>query len=609
MVVVVGMLTIGFATGFGSEASAEPTVQAFLLDWGQGKYAQAAALTNGDVGQVASQLAAAYVDLDATETFFSIGSITQHGNTAVATFSAVVNLAQNGAQWPYTGRFRLTQKGGQWLVDWAPSVINPSLGPGDRLAVLTVFSPRGQVEDSAGQPLLTNSAVYHIGVFPGQVTNPARTADGFSQLTGLNPQQVLGQLEAAPPRGFLSLLTLDSDSFGSMWPRLARVPGLRYERTSDRLSDSIATEVVGAVGTENSHALRAEGAAYQPGDTIGLSGLEQVYQDTLAGTPTTEVLVIDGEGHRVAMLWDPPGRPGTPVRTTLVSRDQVAAATTLAQQRGSGEIVAVDSATGDILALASHQAGSVPLPPGGALNARLQPGMAFSIVSAAAMLGNGKTANSPQPCKNSATIGGQAFTYQPAKSPSATFAADFAMGCGTALAQMSQDLSSTQLATVEKAFGIGAAWDLRVQAFSGSATAAQDQASLAAQAIGAGGVLMSPLGMAMVAAEVDAGTGHTPVLLASDPADTWGAPLTTDKLGDLRQLMRGAVKWGAARGANVAGKPLVYGQAGVVQTGPHAYLSWFVGYRGTMAVAVIEAGTTPAQAAASLAGAFLSKIR
>jgi len=111
----------------------------------------------------------------------------------------------------------------------------------------------------------------------------------------------------------------------------------------------------------------------------------------------------------------------------------------------------------------------------------------------------------------------------------------------------------------------------------------------------------------MVAAEVDAGTGRTPVLVAADPPATWQAPLSTSKLGELRQLMRQAVQAGSARAANVRGEP-VYGQSGVVQTGAHAYLSWFVGYRGSMAVAVIETGTTQAQAAAALAGAFLSHI-
>src|SRR6516162_2652975 len=116
MVLVVGLLTIGFATGFGSEASAEPTVQAFLLDWQQGRYAQAAALTNGSPAQVSAQLTAAYSDLDATNTFFAMGPVTQHGNTAVVSFKATVDLAEGEHQWSYTGRFTLTQKNGQWRV-------------------------------------------------------------------------------------------------------------------------------------------------------------------------------------------------------------------------------------------------------------------------------------------------------------------------------------------------------------------------------------------------------------------------------------------------------------------------------------------------------------
>jgi cell division protein FtsI/penicillin-binding protein 2 len=612
LVVVVGLLTIGFATGFGSEASAEPAAQAFLLDWEQGKYAQAAGLTIGDNRQVMTQLAAAYVDLDATDTFFAMQSVVQHGNSAVATFTATVDLAEGSHQWSYTGRFGLTKKGGQWFIDWSPSVIDPSLGPGDRLAVLTAFGPRAQVEDSAGQPLVVKSMDYHIGVYPGRLTDAAQTAAQFSQLTGLNSQQVLGQIRAAPPRGFLSLLTLDPDSFHAIWPRLARVRGLSFERRAERLfdtdDDTGTAGLVGDVETEDSSELRDEGAAYQPGVTVGVSGLEQAYQSMLAGTPTTVVVVVDGAGRIVATLWRSPGLAGVPVRTTLDDRYQDAAASALAPQRDSAEIVAVDAQTGGILALASHEAGSVPLPRGGVLSAKVRPGMAFSIVSAAALLGVGYDADSPLPCRDVATVGGQTFTYQPGRSTAATFASDFAAGCGTALATVSQDLDSAQLAAVEKDFGIGANWDLRLPAFSGSVSDISGAADLAAQATGTGGVLMSPLGMAMVAAEVDAGTGHAPVLIATDPAAAWQAPLSASKLIELRQLMRQAVESGSAHAADVSGSP-VYGQAGVVQTGAHAWLSWFVGYRGSMAVAVLETGTGPAQAAASLAGAYLSATR
>ena len=84
LVVVIGALSAGFADGFGGAGSAVSTVQSFLLDWEQGSYAQAAALTDGGAGQVHTELEAAYTDLDATSAFFAMEGVTQHGDTAVA---------------------------------------------------------------------------------------------------------------------------------------------------------------------------------------------------------------------------------------------------------------------------------------------------------------------------------------------------------------------------------------------------------------------------------------------------------------------------------------------------------------------------------------------
>jgi len=608
-VLVVGALAVGFGTGFGSEASAEPTVQAFLLSWEEGHYAQAAGMTDGAADGVTTELAAAYTDLDATDTFFAIKSVTQHGSTATATFTATVDLAQPGLQWNYTGRFTLISTGGGWLVHWAPSVINPGLAAGDRLAVLTSFPARAQVEDMSGKPLIGQSADYQIGVYPAKLTNPVATAGKFSSLAELNEQQVLGQIKAAPPTQFMSLLTLEPSEFATMWPKLRDVPGLSYQRHTDALFDPKAAEAVGEVGTENADLLREEGAAYQPGMTVGLSGLEQAFQDDLTGTPTTSIVVVNPAGHDVQTLWTSAGHPGTPVRTTLSSVDQAAATRALAARSASGEIVAVDWRTGDIRALASRKAGGLALPVGGALNGKVAPGMAFSIVSAAALLSSGITVNQPLPCTQVAYVGGVPFTYQATKPTTDTFASDFAAGCGTAFASMSRTLSPSLLTATERAFGIGGAWDLHLPAFSGSATAVSGPADVAAETVGQSGVLMSPLGMAMVAAEVASGVGRAPVLIADDPPATWAAPMSDGDLQDLRMLMRLAVssKSAPAHAADVSGDP-VYGQAGVVQTGPHAYLSWFVGYRGDLAVAVVETGASASQAAASLAGAFLKSV-
>jgi cell division protein FtsI/penicillin-binding protein 2 len=608
LAVAVIVLGVGYITGFGQGGSAEPTVQAFLFDWEQGKYAQAAALTNGPAGEVSAQLAAAYTDLDATNQFFAMDHIAQHGNTAVATFRATVDLAQAGQQWSYTGTFGLTLVNGTWVIDWAPSVINPRLAAGDRLAVVTEFAPRAVVADMNGQPLVAATDDYRIGVYPGRLKHPGATAAGLSAVTGLNAQQVLGHIQAAPPSDFLSLLTLDPDGFNSLWPKLSTVPGLTRQRSTERLFDSAAQEAVGEIGTENSSVLRDEGAAYLPGMTVGLTGLEKAYQDKLIGTPVTSVVVVNAAGHSTATLWaSAVGHAGAPLLTTLNSQQQTAAESALAGQPSSAEIVALDTQTGAIRVLASRNApGSEQLPKGGVLNAKVQPGMAFSIVSAAALLSTGIDPDHPLPCEPVANVGGETFTYQPATPGTATLATDFADGCGTAFANMSRTLTAQQLTSMERGFGIGAAWKLPLSAFSGTAPAVSGEAQVAAQATGAGGVLMSPLGMAAVAAEVAAGTGHSPVILPTDPAAAWQAPLTPAELAQLRQLMRLAVAKGSAHAADLPGTP-VFGQAGVVQSGPHSYLSWFVGYRGNLAVAVLETGTTAGQAAAALAGTFFAK--
>ena len=75
----------------------------------------------------------------------------------------------------------------------------------------------------------------------------------------------------------------------------------------------------------------------------------------------------------------------------------------------------------------------------------------------------------------------------------------------------------------------------------------------------------------------------------------------------LRGLMRGAVRSGAARAANLSGAQ-VYGQVGLIHTGS-GWVSWFVGYRGDVAIAAIESGKTPQLSASALARAFFSAAR
>jgi cell division protein FtsI/penicillin-binding protein 2 len=608
-VLVVGVLTIGLATGFGANSSVEPTVQAFLFDWQQQHYEAAAALTTGAPAVVVASMRAELTDLDATAMFLSMGPVVQNGHTAQASFTASVDLAEGGHQWTYHGNLTLRSAGGGWKVQWAPSVINPSLEPGDRLAVLTTYAPRAQVQDSSGHSLLTASTAHVIGVIPGKLSDEARTASRFASVAGLDAAQVLGQIRAAPPLSFLPLLTLDQATFDQYLPQLRQVPGLIQHTQSLQLFGSVASDLVGTVGTENSPALRAQGETYQPGATIGVTGIEHAYQTSLVGTPTTDVMVVNSAGGVVSTLERWAGTPGTPIRTTISGPVQAAAASALGASPGSsGEIIAVKASTGQILADVEHSAAGQELPAGGTVNAKAQPGMAFTIVSAAALLRTGYQVNRQVPCQGSTSVGGQTFTNTSSSSSPPPFTSDFANGCVTAFANLAMLLTSSQLGEMEKGFGVGMTWNLPVKSFSGSVDSPGGYAGLAADAIGQGGVRMSPLGMALVAAEVDYGVGHAPAILESDPPATRTSPLSASAFVQLRALMRQAVSSGAAHAAEVSGGQ-VFGQAGLAKTGSHAWLSWFTGYRGDVAFTVLETSSTAQQAAAAMAGAFLSAMR
>jgi cell division protein FtsI/penicillin-binding protein 2 len=364
-----------------------------------------------------------------------------------------------------------------------------------------------------------------------------------------------------------------------------------------------ANSLVGDVGSEINQRLRADGALYAPGTTVGLSGLEQKYQRQLLGTPTTQVIAVNSAGQQTGILAQWPGTTGTPVRTTIDSAAQNAALTALEGASGSGEIVAVRASTGEVLAVAQRQ-GSGALPADGALNAKLSPGTAFTIVSAAALAKHGVSASTPIPCASSFNVEGRTFS-SPGTGQPVPFGTAFAEGCGTAFAQLSERLSPSQWAEVVKEFGIGSDWSqLQVPVFSGSVPSAPGGANLAAQTIGQGNVRMSLLSMAMVAATVDAGRWHVPQVLQAPDPPSRGAELDAGVMTTVRGLMRGAVRSGAAHAASLPGQQ-VYGQVGLVHLGS-GWMSWFVGYRGDIAIAAIESGKTPQLSAAALAGAFFS---
>lgn len=601
MATAVLVLIVAAVTGIGpSEPSVTASVTSFLLEWETNKYAAAAGMTTGPHVLVAQTLRNAYNQLGAQGLSLTMGDITVHGDTAVARFTASVDLGRGGRPWDYQGHLVLRRLPAGWRVQWSPSVIVPGLHLGDRLAVLTTVPGRAPLLDSGGHPLILKSPAVEVGVRPDRVKDPAATAAMLASVTGLassEAAQMLGQILAAPPNNFLELVQLAPRKFAHLSAALDRIPGLSHRVVTRRLFRSSVPVITGAVGTEAAKQLVEGGSPYRPGTTIGLSGLEQSYQALLAGTPTTKVVVQHPDG-RLTVLKSWRGTRGTPVRTTIDGRVQRAARVALTGLPSSASVVAIQAGTGKVLAVAQRAAGGMPAV--APLAGRYQPGQAFTLVSSAAVLSTQPDygVNTPVPCARRFRLDGELYSNVPAVSSlgKPLFSKVFAHACVTAFAQLSELLSPAAMQTAAQQFGIGDPWRLPLHPapFTGAIARPASQNEQAEDAIGRGTVEVSPLDMALAAGVVDSGTWHRPSIVTnpSGPTLTSGdkAPtrLKTTVIGQLRAMMADTVSSGAGQGAKLSGKTL-YGQVGIAPVAGHKNLHavWFVGFRGDVAFAVL----------------------
>src|SRR5699024_7630781 len=156
---------------------------------------------------------------------------------------------------------------------------------------------------------------------------------------------------------------------------------------------------------------------------------------------------------------------------------------------------------------------------------------------------------------------------------------------------------------------LGMTGALGIGAKMASVPAADDEVTHAAQMIGQGKVQTSPLSVATMAASVQAGETGTPRLVLGEALEGSGAEARDDEAGaldedaaqEISDMMRRAVTEGTAtKLKDVPGDP-VHGKTGTAEYGdeiPPRTHSWFAGFQGDLAVAVlVEDGGFGAEAA------------
>ncbi len=484
---------------------------------------------------------------------------------------------------------RLRQRPAGWLVAWTPATVAPGLTPGDHLALQLSWAPRAQILGAGGVPLTWRAQMVTVGV-EGRLIKDDTVLRAALLAAGATQAAVSSALSAAKsePTWFEPVLTVTWSRYQQLKPSIYPVPGTVFQTV--RVRQPVTTGLgylVGSVGPVTAQELSRLGAPYDAPSDVGQTGLERADERQLAGTPGALVTVVSASGAPGPAVARLSPKPGKPVQTSIDPQVQRAAEKALAGLHKQAALVAVDASTGQVLASDSVPAsGGFDL----ALDGSFPPGSAFKIITSTALIEHGLRPSSAASCPPQLTIDGEVFHNAEGTAPISDLLHAFAESCNTAFIGLAtRHLTAADFPGTAKLYRIGSTPALGLPAFGGSVPRPTDEADLAATTIGQGGVLVSPLNMAMVAAAVDSGQVRAARLVTGAPDDQVPSePLPADVVRYLHTMMAQVVAAGTASGKGLP--PGTFAKTGTAQYGhgnPLPTDAWLVGFNGNIAFAMV----------------------
>jgi len=570
---------------------------------------------------VAEQYDAIVADMDGIAPTVKVKDV-ETGDDPVITLTWSWPVVDGVDPWQYDTTAPLAKKGKKWAVAWSPSIVEPTLEEGDVLDAVTTATDRGDITGTKGQALVTERPVVRVGIDRVQVkgARAARSARALAQLVDIDAAPYAKSVRNAGPRAFVEAITFRRNELPADVRRgIDAIRGARMidDKLSLAPSREFAAALLGRVGPVTAEMLEKDPEKYRSGDVAGLSGLQARYDDQLRGTVGRSVFVVpaaDDESDRPVYEQDP--KPGKPLALTLDRGLQALAEKVLSATGPASALVAIRPSDGAILA-AANDAGA-----GGqnyATYGQFAPGSTFKMVTSLALLRAGLTPTSAVECTSTTTVDGKRFknySDYPANAIGTIPLEDaIAQSCNTALINARGKVGKKDLAEAAATLGFGIDHDLGFPAYFGQVPTPGSDTEAAADLIGQGKVLASPMAMATVVASVQAGKTVVPRLVEDVDVDVpaEAKPLSKTEARQLKAMLRRVVTTGSGRAlADVPGPPVIaktgtaeYAAKGTVRT--HA---WMVAAQGDLAVAVfVETGASGSETAGPLLEDFLRGAR
>ena len=230
----------------------------------------------------------------------------------------------------------------------------------NHLRLRPVEAPRGAILDRNGEVLVENRPAFDLYVTPGDVSNPAEVAAVLADVLQVVPDAIAQRLAERRPQPFQPLLLrkdLDDRLVAAVEERKLELPGIsiRVRPTRAYPGGAVAASILGYVSEVTQAQLqREEYRDFRPGESLGQAGVEQRFDGFIRGVDGGEEVVVDAQGRGVQLLSRIEPRSGANLFLTIDARVQAAAEAAFTGKKGA--VIAMDPATGGIVALVSRPA-------------------------------------------------------------------------------------------------------------------------------------------------------------------------------------------------------------------------------------------------------------
>ena len=373
---------------------------------------------------------------------------------------------------------------GLWRLQVMQSDFYAQMAEKNRIRNVPILAPRGKILDREGRVIVDNYPSFSALLLRDSSRDLNADADLIASGLHLDANEVRERVRKAAgmpqyqPIFLKDDITQDEQAF--IEAHKNELPELDTIMTHRRLYplNGFMAHLIGYVGEVTEDMLnQPQYEFYNPGDVVGVSGVEKQYNQILMGKNGSRRVLVNSHGREVGRLDETPAEPGKQLKLTVDIDLQIAAEEALEGKNGA--IVAMDPRNGEILAMVSRPTfdpndfavrisrdewnrlvndDEHPLL-NKAIQAQLAPGSTFKIIMATAGLQEGIAQDLHVNCGGGATFYGRYFKCWISAIHGAHGPVDISKGiyqsCDVFFYTLAERLGIDRIAKYATAFGMG----------------------------------------------------------------------------------------------------------------------------------------------------------